>query len=323
MRFVYDAHVHPPGTAKTLTRLRRYQRTLIGARHQLGMKHTNPPATCCPHNLPVGAALVPTAQPGKPRIQNNRHHPHQPPAQLNTVTSATIGATPAEPGTMTIFETLTPEQQALIKRHLELVIEANTKVNLTRIDTIEDGMLLHVEDSLIGLEELNAAPAGEYGDLGSGGGYPGIPLAIATGRKTTLIDARQKKMLMLDDIINALGLSGQVETYAGRAELLAKTRSMRYAALTARALAKLPVLMELASPLLKKNGHLICYKAQMDDSELAHARRVQKATGMEYIGTRTLLLGENFTRKIVTFAKTTTPTIKLPRQEGQAQKNPL
>ncbi|MBQ9001248.1 MAG: 16S rRNA (guanine(527)-N(7))-methyltransferase RsmG [Eggerthellaceae bacterium] len=224
---------------------------------------------------------------------------------------------------MTIYESLQQNQQELIRRHLELVIEANEKVNLTRIDTIEEGMLLHIEDSLVGLTELNNAPAGPYGDLGSGGGYPGIPLAIASGRQTTLIDSRQKKMLILDGIIDALGLSDQVETYAGRAELLAKTRSMRYAALTARALAKLPVLMELASPLLKRGGYLICYKAQMDESELAHARRVQKLTGMELLGTRTLTLGKDYTRRIVTLARTGTPTIKLPRQEGQAQKNPL
>ena len=224
---------------------------------------------------------------------------------------------------MTIYESLSQDQQTLIRRHLELVIEANEKVNLTRIDTVEDGMLLHVEDSLVGLTELNDAPEGAYGDLGSGGGYPGIPLAIASGRATTLIDSRQKKMQVLDGIIDELGLSDQVETYAGRAELLARTRSMRYAALTARALAKLPVLMELASPLLKRGGILICYKAQMDESELAHARRVQKLTGMELVGMRTLTLGEDYTRKIVTFAKTGTPTMKLPRQEGQAQKNPL
>ena len=224
---------------------------------------------------------------------------------------------------MTIFETLSQDQQDLILRHLELVIDANEKVNLTRIDTIEEGMILHIEDSLIGLEELNAAPDGLYGDLGSGGGYPGIPLSIATGRQTTLIDSRQKKMVVLDSMIAELGLSNQVKTYAGRAELLARTQSKRYAALTARALAKLPVLMELASPLLKMNGHLICYKAQIEESELAHARRVQKVTGMKLIQDRSTLLGENFFRRIITFEKVSNPTVKLPRQEGQAQKNPL
>lgn len=224
---------------------------------------------------------------------------------------------------MTILETLTTEQQALIRKHLELVIKANETTNLTRIDTFEDGLILHVEDSLVALPELDDAPKGLYGDMGSGAGYPGIPLAIATGRKTVLIDARQKKMEVVGQIIKELGLNNQISTFAGRAELLARKQSKRYAALTARALAKLPVLMELASPLLKMNGRLICYKAHIEDSELAHARRVQKTTGMTLKTQRELQLGENFFRKIIVFEKTANPTMKLPRQEGQAQRKPL
>lgn len=222
------------------------------------------------------------------------------------------------------FDQLTPEQQNLIKRHLELVIEANKTTNLTRIDNIDDAMLLHVEDSLVGLDELNEAPDGLYGDLGTGAGYPGIPLAIATGRKTTLIDARLKKTLVLDDIIEELGLSEQVTTYAGRAELLARTQSKRYAALTARALSKLSVLMELASPLLKRGGVLICYKAQVDEEELSNAKRIENLVGMAINSDRTLKLSDNeTTRRIITFKKINEPKTKLPRQEGMAQKKPL
>lgn len=223
---------------------------------------------------------------------------------------------------MQLFDSLTSEQQSLIKQHLALVIEANKTTNLTRIDTTEEAMLLHVEDSLVGLKELGEAPDGLYGDLGSGAGYPGIPLAIATNRRTTLIDSRQKKMIILDEIIAELGLSNQITTYAGRAEFLARKQEGSYAALTARALAKLSVLMELASPLLKQGGHLICYKANLEDSELAHARQVQKATGMMFQTERDIQLGE-FSRKIIVFEKSSKPTIKLPRQEGQAQKKPL
>ena len=71
----------------------------------------------------------------------------------------------------------------LLKRHLELVIEANKTTNITRISTWDEGMLLHVQDSLIGLPELNDAPEGWYVDIGSGAGYPGIPLAIESGEK--------------------------------------------------------------------------------------------------------------------------------------------
>ena len=212
---------------------------------------------------------------------------------------------------MATFDSLPSQQQELIKRHLDLVIEANKTMNLTRIDTVEEGMLLHVEDSLVGLDELNQAPDGLYGDLGTGAGYPGIPLAIASGRETTLIDARLKKTLVLDNFIEELGL-------------LAKTRSKRYVALTARALSKLSVLMELASPLLKKGGILICYKAQVDDEEISNAKRIEELVGMTINSDRTLKLSDNeTTRRIITFKKINEPKTKLPRQEGMAQKKPL
>ena len=224
---------------------------------------------------------------------------------------------------MTLYEQLQKNHKLLIDRHLDLVIEANKTTNLTRIDTREDAYLLHIEDSLTGLEELKEAPGGWYGDLGTGAGYPGIPLAIVSGRQTTLIDARKRKIQVLNGFIKELGLEEQIFTYAGRAELLARKQSEQYAVLTARALAKLPVLMELASPLLKQDGRLICYKAQIEESELAHARRVQKATGMKLMIVREFQLGDSYERKIITFEKTSKPTVKLPRQEGQAQKNPL
>lgn len=224
---------------------------------------------------------------------------------------------------MGVFESLSPEQQALIREHLSLVIAANEKVNLTRIDTFEEGMLLHVEDSLAGLQELNNAPEGLYGDLGSGAGYPGIPLAIATGRKTTLIDARKKKMDVVGSIVSELGLEDHIQTYAGRAELLARTQSKRYEALTARALSQLSVLMELASPLLKDEGVLICYKAQVSDVELADARRVQPLVGMKLENDRSFRLNGEYQRRILVFRKYAEPKVKLPRLEGQAQKHPI
>lgn len=224
---------------------------------------------------------------------------------------------------MSEFEKLDADRQLKIVRHLELVIEANKKTNLTKIDTPEDGMTLHVEDSLSGLKELQDAPDGLYGDMGSGAGYPGIPLAIASGRETVLIDARQKKAQVLAEMIKELGLEDQLSTYSGRVELLARTQSKRYAALTARALAKLPVLMELAGPLLRDGGVLICYKAHLDEDELADARRVQDLVGMKLQSDRSFMLNGKFQRRILTFKREGTPKVKLPRQEGQAQKNPL
>lgn len=218
---------------------------------------------------------------------------------------------------------LSQQQKGLIQKHLELVGIANETVNLTRISSREEGMILHVEDSLAALEEMDAAPAGLYGDLGSGAGFPGIPLAVATGRKTILIDARKKKMDAVQGIIEELGLQDQVSTFAGRAELLARTRAGDFAVLTARALSQLSILLELASPLLKRHGHLICYKANVVEDEVSRALAIQKQTGMKLISRRKFLLEDTFTREILVFEKVKKPSVKLPRKEGEAQKNPL
>ena len=126
--------------------------------------------------------------------------------------------------------------QALMEQHLALVIEANKTTNLTRITSPEEARILHLEDSLAGLPEVEAAPAGLLGDMGSGAGFPGIPLALATGRKTVLIESVGKKAALLDSFINELGLADCVETYAGRLEDLCGDRRASFAVLTARAL---------------------------------------------------------------------------------------
>lgn len=209
----------------------------------------------------------------------------------------------------------------ILKRHLELVIEANKTTNITRIATWDEGMLLHVEDSLIGLPELNEAPAGAFADIGTGAGYPGIPLAVESGRPALLVDSVKKKVAILDDIVRELGLLN-VSTYAGRIEDLAVDKPRAFSAVTARALSRLSVLMELAAPLLTNGGRLICYKANISDDEFAHAKKLQSTLNMWLVSDRTQEL-EDYTRRIVCFEKRGKAKIKLPRKVGFAQKRPL
>lgn len=219
---------------------------------------------------------------------------------------------------------LNADRKVLIDRYLEAILEVNKTLNLTRIEDSEEARLLHVEDSLSGLEELKAAPDGLYGDLGSGGGFPGVPLAIASGRQTILVDSVKKKMAAVASVVDELGLASQINTYDGRIEDLVVERAGQFSALTARALSRLSVLMELASPLLKNGGHLICYKAQLSDEELEHALSLQKYLGMKLVSDRAFLLSDNETaRRIVVFEKYKEPGLKLPRRVGLAQKKPL
>ena len=91
-----------------------------------------------------------------------------------------------------------------------MVIDANKSVNLTSITNINDAKILHIEDSLITSGIIKKIDIGDLVDLGSGSGYPGIPLAVVSKRKTYLIETVKKKAKLLTQFINMLGLNNQV-----------------------------------------------------------------------------------------------------------------
>lgn len=212
----------------------------------------------------------------------------------------------------------------MIENYIDKLLKINEQINMTRITDPDQVQLLHIEDSCAVLPEVNDAPDGLYGDMGSGGGIPGVPIALSTGRQTILIDSVKKKMNAVQSILDELQLDGQITTYGGRLEELALERAGKFSVLTARALSKLSSLMELAAPLLKQGGHLICLKSHIDEEELKHAISLQKKLGMKLIKRRDYYLSDNKTyREAVVFQKVDEPKIKLPRRNGAAQKNPL
>lgn len=223
-----------------------------------------------------------------------------------------------------INSTLSIEQRELLDLHLRYVIEENKTTNLTRITDWETAKILHVEDSLVGVPFIKKAPQGDYLDMGTGAGFPGIPIAITTERKTLLADSVGKKVAALNRMITKLSLEGIVSTFQGRIEDLVKDQPENFSVITARALSSLSSLLELASPLLKINGHLICYKSQDIDDELMHAKTVCNKFGMKFIEVQNFTLSDGVThRSIVVFEKTSKPSISLPRRVGMAQKKPF
>lgn len=215
-------------------------------------------------------------------------------------------------------------QRELLDKHLELVIEENKVTNLTRIVDWESAQILHVEDSLAGLPEVQEAMEGPYLDMGSGAGFPGIPLAIMTGRETLLADSVGKKTRALDSFAAELGIDDIVSTYHGRIEDLALQQPNRFSLITARALSSLASLLELASPLLVKGGSLVCYKTHNESEELEHAQAVARKLGMEFVSSRGFTLSDGETsRAIIVFKKRCNPSMKLPRRVGMAQKKPF
>lgn len=212
----------------------------------------------------------------------------------------------------------------LIDRYLEQILDVNRTLNLTRITSAEQARVLHVEDSLSALPEMDDCPDGPYADLGTGGGFPGVPLAIATGRQTLLVDSVKKKIAALERIVANLDLSDQISGYAGRIEDLAREMPGHFSVLTARALSQLPSLLELGCPLLQAGGRLICFKAHVTDEEYNSACSLEDLLGMSLVSRRSLVLSDDATyREIIVFEKTAEPRVKLPRKTGLAQKRPL
>lgn len=212
----------------------------------------------------------------------------------------------------------------LLESHLRFVLDYNQKVQLTAIREFDEGVLLHIVDSLMSIDTLSNLLPGDVLDMGSGGGFPGIPLAICTERKVDLLDSVKKKMRALEVFINETGLTESVSVHDVRAEELARTHSGRYSVVTARALSSLPSLLELASPLLATGGSLIAYKGNPAAEELQRAHKIAPMVGMKFVSRVDYLLPTTDNKRtLLVYTKSRVSKIKLPRRTGLAQKSPL
>ena len=161
-------------------------------------------------------------------------------------------------------------------------------------------------------------------DLGSGAGFPGIPLAVASGRRVMLLDSVGKKVRELEAIISAMGLIDILVAKADRAESLARTARDGFSVVTARAVSELPALVELAAPLLVQGGQLICLKGTPGRDEVRRADKVAGLVGMGLCSVREFDLPEGAGhRTILAYGKLGTASVRLPRREGMAQHSPL
>lgn len=221
-----------------------------------------------------------------------------------------------------ILDTLDIEKQKKILDYLDLVIEKNTHLNLTTIDTREKGIILHIEDSLSVLEEYDMAD-GRFLDIGTGGGFPGIPLAIATGMQCVLIDSIAKKALAVEEMVKKIGLDQQVDVIAIRSEDYAKEVGACFDLVVSRAVAALPVVEEFASPLLKQGGKFIAMRGRVDQADYEASLKAADLLGLELESKRKFLLDEKYERTILLFRKRSPSKVNLPRRNGMAQKHPL
>jgi len=208
--------------------------------------------------------------------------------------------------------------------YLAGVVEMNQSVNLTRIETMAAGVRLHLLDSLLVQPEISACIEGSICDIGTGGGFPGVPLAILTGRPCVALDSVGKKANAVNEILTALGIDDLCKALPERAEAYARRHPGQHAVVTARALAPLPSIVELAAPLLSPGGTLIAYKGAPSDDELESGEVAARIVGLRRSSARKLVLPSGDERRmIICYTKDAISSIALPRREGSAQHDPL
>ena len=184
---------------------------------------------------------------------------------------------------------------------------------------------LHLADSLSGLEVEALRSAGTVADLGSGAGFPGLPLAIALPRtRVDLVESARRK----SEVIERLGAAAEVanaRVVTARAEEWARGDGAgAYAAATARALAPLSVLCEYAAPLLRLGGVLVCWKGARDGVEEARGAAAASELGLDPVEVRRVdpFPGAR-SRHLHLFAKVAATPARFPRRPGVAVKRPL
>ena len=224
----------------------------------------------------------------------------------------------------TIGIELSDEQLEQFLTYYEMLIEINKVMNLTAITDFDEVLEKHFEDSLSLIQAVDLEKSQTVMDLGTGAGFPGIPLKIAfPNLQITLADSLNKRILFLDDVIRELGLTG-IDTVHGRAEDLAKNSDYRekFDLCVSRAVANLSTLSEYCLPFVKIGGKFISYKAGECDEEVAASKSSIFLLGGKISDIKKFELGESG-RAFVIIDKVSGTPKKYPRKAGTPSKDPL
>ena len=214
-----------------------------------------------------------------------------------------------------------------LERYVELLLDANQHLNLTRIVEPADVARQHLLDALVALPILDELAPDLAVDLGSGGGVPAIPLAIARpGVRWLLVDSVARKARALERFVEALALTG-VTVAAERAEDLGRDPRTRERAdlVTARAVAPLPVLAELALPLLHVGGVLLAWKGPLapEDPEARRGRTAAGEVGGGRIRITEVGVAALGGHTLVRVGKQRPTPARFPRRVGEPARRPL
>jgi 16S rRNA (guanine527-N7)-methyltransferase len=221
---------------------------------------------------------------------------------------------------------LSPLQKKQFDTYYETLIAWNEKMNLTAITDRHGVYLKHFYDSLTPGFFYDFSGTSSLCDVGSGAGFPSIPLKIVFPHlKVTIVDALKKRLVFLEALINALGLEG-VALHHDRAETFGRRKEFResFDVVTARAVARLNVLCEYCLPLAKTGGMFIAMKGASGEEELKEAGRAVATLGGTVDKVERFTLPQEQSQRHLIFIEKIKPTPKAyPRKPGIPKKDPL
>ena len=221
----------------------------------------------------------------------------------------------------------TDHEAAQFIKYYEMLVEKNKVMNLTAITEYEDVVIKHFKDSLTIKYVLDIGQQ-KIIDIGTGAGFPGIPLKIMFPEtEITLLDSLQKRLLFLDEVITQLDLK-KIETIHGRSEDIAHKSDYRenYDICVSRAVANLSTLCELTLPFLKTKGQAVYYKAdiQKTKQEIKEANKAFSILNASIKEIKNFFLsGNTLERTLIVLEKSNNSPLKYPRKAPLPSKKPL
>lgn len=217
--------------------------------------------------------------------------------------------------------TLTTEQENAFQTYYERLVEKNQVMNLTAITDYEEVLVKHFEDSLMLLRYDRDFET--LIDVGTGAGFPGLPLAIMKpDAKVLLLDSLQKRIGFLGEVIAGIGLKNTM-TEHNRAEDGAKAHREAFDRAVSRAVANLSTLSEYCLPFVKVGGYFIAYKSGNVEAEVKDAANAVRILGGTVERIETYSLSNGDPRSLVFIRKIAPTPKKYPRKAGTPQKTPL
>lgn len=216
------------------------------------------------------------------------------------------------------------EQVLQFYQYMQLLIEWNKKMNLTAIIEPHEIILKHFVDSLTMEKYLQEGAT--LVDVGTGAGFPGIPLKICRKDiKIVLVDSLNKRLNFLNEVIQKLKLD-KIETVHSRAEELGRNKEYRekFDIATSRAVANLATLSEYLIPFVKKEGKCICMKGSNVEEELENSKKAIQILGGKIIKMDSFFLPQTeIKRNIIVIKKIERTPVKYPRKPGLPAKEPI